>query len=86
LPGALIVSPVIYHEIVKHGYRRIQPETYHQVSFNLKELRTNAWVHVPGDPTAPQRLDNSSVRHLVAPVRDIPVLPEVGSRTASGQQ
>lgn len=57
MPLALIVSPVIYEETVKHGYGRIDPSTFHPTVAHVKETRTAAWLHVPGDPLAPQRAE-----------------------------
>jgi hypothetical protein len=44
----LVVSDAIYQGIVKHGYGRIDPAAFHPVWVTAKELRTRAWLHVPG--------------------------------------
>jgi tetratricopeptide (TPR) repeat protein len=54
-PFAMIVSDMIYEDIVKHGYGQIDPDAFHAVAVREKEARVLAWVHVPGDPGAPLR-------------------------------
>lgn len=41
----MIVSDVIYQAVVRHGYRDIDPATYHPVSVRVKKNRIHAWVH-----------------------------------------
>lgn len=41
------VSAPVYQGIVQHRYRGLDPTTYEQIDIALKELRTNAWIHVP---------------------------------------
>lgn len=53
-PLAVIVSDTIYSGIVRHRYRGIDPAEYHPVSVTVKKTTANAWIHVPGDPTAPR--------------------------------
>jgi class 3 adenylate cyclase len=54
-PLALIVSPTIYQEIVRHGYGRIRPDDYYRTLVHVKETRIVAWLHVPEDVMAPHR-------------------------------
>lgn len=42
--AVLVVSEVIHQGVVRHGYRRVDPDSYHCVDIALKELRTRAWV------------------------------------------
>lgn len=46
------VSDTLYHAVVQHRYRSIDPTAYEQVHVAVKELDTLAWVHVPR-PEAP---------------------------------
>jgi hypothetical protein len=50
---AAIVSDSIYQAIVRHGYRGIDPATYHPVSVQVKKSRIHAWIHLPGTPVPP---------------------------------
>jgi class 3 adenylate cyclase len=43
----VVVSEVIYQGVVRHGYRRIVPDTYAPLHVLAKELSVRAWVHVP---------------------------------------
>lgn len=45
---ALIVSEHIYDEIIRHGYRGIDPDTFWQVRFTVKRTTASAWLHLPG--------------------------------------
>lgn len=53
VPLAAIVSDGIYDGIVRHGYRDIDPASYHPVSVSVKRTRLQAWIHLPGTGTAP---------------------------------
>jgi class 3 adenylate cyclase len=44
----VVVSDAVYEGVVRHGYRRISPDTYAPVHVAIKELNTRAWVHCPG--------------------------------------
>jgi hypothetical protein len=44
----VLVSDVIHHGVVRHGYRGIDPDSYAPVRVLAKELDTRAWLHVPG--------------------------------------
>lgn len=46
----LVVSDLIYHGVVRHGYRGIDPASYIPTHIVAKEVDTQAWLHVP-DPT-----------------------------------
>jgi len=50
---AVIVSDGIYEAVVRHGYRDIDPTTYHPVRIQVKKNRINAWIHLPGIATPP---------------------------------
>jgi hypothetical protein len=53
---AVIVSDVIYQAVVRHGYRDIDPATYHPVFVQVKKNRIHAWVHGVTPPhTVPVR-------------------------------
>ncbi len=53
---AVIVSDTIYQAVVRHGYRGIDPTTYHPVSVQVKKNRIHAWIHsVASSHTAPVR-------------------------------
>lgn len=45
---ALAVSAHVYDEVVRHRYTGIDPETYHRVTFRVKETSSTAWLHLPG--------------------------------------
>lgn len=42
---ATIVSDAIYQAVVRHGYRDIDPATYHPVTVHAKKNRIHAWIH-----------------------------------------
>ncbi len=44
---ATIVSDGIYRAVVRHGYRDIDPTTYHPVHVRVKQNRIHAWLHIP---------------------------------------
>lgn len=55
----MIVSDSIYEAVVRHGYRGIDPATYHPVRIQVKKTRVHAWIHLPGitpplPPVTPQ--------------------------------
>jgi hypothetical protein len=45
---ALVVSAHVHDEVVRHGYRGIDPATFSPVEFTVKETTATAWLHVPG--------------------------------------
>lgn len=49
---AVIVSDVIYQAVVRHGYRDIDPATYHPVPIQVKKNRIHAWIHGVAPPHA----------------------------------
>lgn len=49
---AVIVSDGIYEAVVRHGYRDIDPATYHPVLIQVKKTRIHAWIHLPGTTTS----------------------------------
>ncbi len=44
----LVVSDLIYHSVVRHHYRRIDPADYTAVHITIKETSTTAWLHTTG--------------------------------------
>lgn len=54
-PLALVVSQAIYDNVVRQEYGRIQRSAFHAVIAAVKETTEHAWVHVPGDASAPLR-------------------------------
>ncbi|WP_410596899.1 ATP-binding protein [Amycolatopsis sp. lyj-23] len=52
-PLAVGVSDHVYETIVRHGYRGIEPSTYHPVTVQVKKTRLHGWIHVPGSPVPP---------------------------------
>lgn len=48
VPITLLMSQHFYDETVRHGYDGVDPATFHQVSFTLKEFTADAWLHTPG--------------------------------------
>ncbi|BCJ62795.1 hypothetical protein [Micromonospora endophytica] len=50
---ALIVSDEIYRAVIRHGYRQIDPASFGAVPIEAKELREQAWIHVPDYPYPP---------------------------------
>lgn len=44
----LVVSDVIYHGIVKHGYGAVDPTSFQSVWITTKESCARAWLHLPG--------------------------------------
>jgi hypothetical protein len=64
-PLAVIVSQVVYDDVIKHGFGRIDPTTWHPVIAEVKETHASAWVHVPSDAEAPLRAK------IIAPERGL---------------
>ncbi|GLY38384.1 NTPase [Amycolatopsis sp. NBRC 101858] len=52
-PLAVGVSDHVYDTIVRHGYRGIEPSTYHPVTVQVKKTRLHGWIHVPGSRVPP---------------------------------
>jgi hypothetical protein len=48
---ALVVSDLIHHSVVQHGYRRIDPADYSPAHVVVKEVAARAWVHIPAGLT-----------------------------------
>lgn len=46
-------SDSVYHGVVQHGYRGIDPAAYEPLQVEIKELRTRAWAHLPPRTPAP---------------------------------
>jgi len=48
VPVALLMSRHFYDDTVRHGYDGIDPDTFHEVGFTVKEFTADAWLHTPG--------------------------------------
>ncbi|MFL6121608.1 hypothetical protein [Actinophytocola sp.] len=46
-------SDAFYEAAVRHGYRDIDPATYHPVLVQVKKNRIHAWIHLPGTAAPP---------------------------------
>jgi hypothetical protein len=44
----LVVSDVIHHGVIRHGYHGIDPATYTPIHVAVKETNVQAWMHTPG--------------------------------------
>ncbi|SHG07693.1 hypothetical protein [Streptoalloteichus hindustanus] len=44
----VVVSAEMHRAVVRHGYGGIDPAHYHPVEVGEKEVRTTAWIRVPG--------------------------------------
>ncbi|MCP2260898.1 hypothetical protein LX15_004618 [Streptoalloteichus tenebrarius] len=69
----VLVSSPMYDAVVRHGYGGIEPSRYHPVEVGEKEVRTTAWVHVPGLGRLP-----------APPTRDTPVPDTTEQRPREG--
>lgn len=49
----VVVSESVYHSVVRHGGRFIEPESYRSVRARMKETDTTGWVMVPGYSVPP---------------------------------
>jgi hypothetical protein len=47
----LVVSDLLYKQVVRHGYRSVNPATYGKV--DVQRIGEPAWVRAPGYPAAP---------------------------------
>jgi hypothetical protein len=47
VPAVAILSHHFYDETARHGYPGIDPETFHKVTFTVKEHTADAWLHLP---------------------------------------
>jgi hypothetical protein len=61
----LVVSDLLYKEVVRHRYRSINPASYGQV--DVARVGEPAWVRVPGYPAAP--VDGDEPRQPAPPSR-----------------
>lgn len=57
---ALVVSEVIHDSVVRAGLPGVEPTTFHPVTFQVKETRARAWLHVPGDNACAMRIARES--------------------------
>ena len=69
---AVLLSQHFYDETVRHGYPGIDPDDFRQVSFTEKKYTAQAWLHVPGFPSA-----------LPKPLASAPETPPKARRAAS---
>jgi class 3 adenylate cyclase len=54
VPSVVLVSQHFYDETVRHGYPGTDPETFHNVTFTVKEYTADAWLHLPLSAIAPE--------------------------------
>lgn len=52
-PLAVCVSDLVYDTIIRHGYRGIEPSTFHPVRIQVKKTRLHAWIQLPGSRQIP---------------------------------
>src|SRR6266542_2556655 len=46
--AVLVISETIYQGVVRHAYQGLAPSYWRPVKVYAKEIRTRAWVHLPG--------------------------------------
>ncbi|MDJ0379336.1 hypothetical protein [Streptomyces sp. G-G2] len=46
--ASVLVSQHFHEETVRHGYPGIDPDTFREVTFTVKEHTARAWLHLPG--------------------------------------
>jgi hypothetical protein len=71
---AVIVSDGIYHGIVRHGYREIDPASYHPLTVRVKKDRIQAWIHLPGTAAAPLLGPDTVGRSIDPPQQLLPAV------------
>jgi len=54
------VSEVIHDSVVRAGLPGVEPTTFHPITFQVKETRARAWLHVPGDNACAMRIARES--------------------------
>lgn len=53
-PLVFAVSDTVFHDVIRHGYRSIDPAAYLPADIEVKHgVRTRAWITVPGCPAPP---------------------------------
>ncbi|QMU74573.1 hypothetical protein GXW83_01000 [Streptacidiphilus sp. PB12-B1b] len=53
-PLVFAVSDTVFHDVIRHGYRSIDPAGYLPADIEIKHgVRTRAWITVPGLPAPP---------------------------------
>jgi hypothetical protein len=65
---ATIVSDALYEAVVRHGYRGIDPTTYHPVRVQVKKTHVHAWIHLPGTTIPPTVTASTPTRRQRSPV------------------
>lgn len=76
VPLVVGVTELLYDTIVRHGYRGIEPATYHPVVVRVKKTRLRAWIHLPGarvPPSVAERQEPDATE--VSPRRLLPAVP-----------
>lgn len=76
-PLAVIVSEVVYDQVVRHRGGGLDPEAFSQIKLQVKETDTTAWLHLPGWARVPMPQDadtrqggTTRARTPAAPARD----------------
>lgn len=75
---AVIVSKQLYRDVVRHGYRGMDPSDYVQVQVARKEFSEPAWIRVPGTGPNPG-LEPPGGIHPPEPGSPGPPIPAPGS-------
>ncbi|GAA0682262.1 MULTISPECIES: adenylate/guanylate cyclase [Streptomyces] len=57
---AVLVSEAVHDAVVRAGLPGVEPATFHPVTFQVKETRARAYLHVPGDPACALRIAGES--------------------------
>jgi hypothetical protein len=67
-PLVVVVSDLIYSNVVRHGHGAVRPEEYRRIEIREKELADVAWVHVPGrgGQQVPERPFEAGARSAVS--------------------
>lgn len=53
---AVLVSEAVHDTVVRAGLPGVEATTFHPVTFQVKETRARAYLHVPGDPACALRI------------------------------
>ncbi len=78
--AVLVVSDAVYQGIVQHAYEGLDPAGWQPARVHGKEIRTRAWIHLPGlphQPALPSVLAAPPLGPATLPIpRELPSLPE----------
>lgn len=81
---AVIVSERVYRAVVADDLGRVPSSAYQQVEISLKNVRAQAWMHIPGTSRPPRPPFPGGIRTAPAPSPSPPRTPSDGTGHSQG--